>query len=307
MDYLKPALTINNQLHQLQKRGLIINDKAFAYNFLENVSYYRLAGYWWSLQSDKVNHIFKPNSDFTTVANLYNFDKELRALVFNYIEKIEISLRTRMIYQLSTQHHPNWFEDISLFKDSKAFYSNLFIIDEELKRCKEVFIKEHLKKYNTYTSNTQHFPRPPAWKTIEIISMGHLSKLYGNLKNNLIVKKDLPDALLVPNHIFFSSWLQSISLVRNFCAHHSRLWNKTLVTIPQIPSRPKGRWISKLPSPQAAAKLYPVLCCMKYLLNSIDPTNNFADELLQLCNKYPNIDINAMGFDRNWINEPLWS
>ncbi|MDI9859628.1 Abi family protein [Flectobacillus roseus] len=307
MQYSKPALTINDQLDQLENRGLLINDRNFAYNFLENVSYYRLAGYWWSLQSDKINHIFKPKSDFQTVANLYNFDKDLRALVFNYIEKIEISLRTRMIYQLSTQHNPNWFEDSSLFQNQADFKSNLDIIDDELKRCKEVFIKEHFKKYDSFSTKTPQFNRPPAWKTIEIISMGHLSRLYGNLKNNLKVKNDIPDAFLVPNHTFFSSWLQSISLIRNFCAHHSRLWNKTLVTTPRLPTRPKGRWIKNLPNSYSVQKLYPVLCCMRYLLNSIDPSNNFTDELQALCAKYPNIDIKAMGFDISWTNEPLWN
>lgn len=307
-DYIKPPLSIDEQLDKLIARGLIVNDRVFAYNFLENVSYYRLAGYWWSLQEDKVKHTFKKNSNFTTVANLYNFDKELRLLIFNYIEKIEISLRTRMIYQLSTQYHSHWFEDKTLFKNANIFDQNLKIIDDELIRCKEVFIKVHYGKYNTYSKSTQNHSRPPSWKTIEIISMGQLSRLYGNLNDKVKVKKDIAEVLLVPTHIFLISWLQSISLVRNFCAHHSRLWNKTLITPPKMPNRPKGKWITTVPNNNTDShkKLYPVLCCMRYLLNSIDPANNLTKELQQLCQKYPNIDIKAMGFDSNWLNEPLW-
>lgn len=89
----KSALTVKQQLDQLATRGLIIDNIEYATHLLQHISYYRLAGYWWSMQSDKVNHTFKPNSKFTDVIALYNFDRELRCLLFDVIEKIEISLR----------------------------------------------------------------------------------------------------------------------------------------------------------------------------------------------------------------------
>ena len=93
----KRALSIDEQINLLSNRGLLIEDLDFARETLSNVSYFRLSGYWWSMQSDKENHIFKPNSKFSDVVLLYNFDTELRNLLFEVIEKIEISLRTKLI------------------------------------------------------------------------------------------------------------------------------------------------------------------------------------------------------------------
>ena len=99
--YDKQAFTIDEQIKQLKRRGLIISASDNAEHYLSNISYYRLAGYWWPMQDDKINHIFKTNSKFCDVISLYNFDRELRLMLFDFIEKIEISLRTKLIYHLS--------------------------------------------------------------------------------------------------------------------------------------------------------------------------------------------------------------
>src|SRR5882724_11582436 len=101
MQYDKQTTTIEDQLLQLKSRGLVISVDLSASHYLSNISYYRLAGYWWPMQADKVNHIFKPNSRFEDVVALYNFDRELRLLLFDVIERIEIGLRTKLIYHLS--------------------------------------------------------------------------------------------------------------------------------------------------------------------------------------------------------------
>jgi abortive infection bacteriophage resistance protein len=44
MKYTKSALDIEQQIIQLQNRGLIINDEQVAKTSLKNISYYRLAG-----------------------------------------------------------------------------------------------------------------------------------------------------------------------------------------------------------------------------------------------------------------------
>ena len=101
MPFEKIAFTIKEHIELLKSRGLEIEDEKQASHLLNQVSYYRLAGYWWPMQEDKVNHSFKQDSIFPDVINLYNFDRELRILLFNVIERIEISLRTKLIYHLS--------------------------------------------------------------------------------------------------------------------------------------------------------------------------------------------------------------
>jgi abortive infection bacteriophage resistance protein len=93
----KTAISIGEQIIKLQERGLIVTENDNAAHYLSHISYYRLGEYWHSMQDDK-EHLFKQNSKFKDVISLYNFDAELRILLFGVIEKIEISLRTKLIY-----------------------------------------------------------------------------------------------------------------------------------------------------------------------------------------------------------------
>ena len=296
----KRAFSIQEQIDQLKERGLVIEESDNAEHYLSHISYYRLAGYWWSMQADKELHLFKPKSTFRDVIALYNFDSELRALLFGVIEKIEISLRTKLIHHLSIKINPWWFQDTSLFTDIRELIKTLASIDEEISRSKDAFIQEHKKKHKDDTRF------PPAWKTLELTSFGSLSKLYGNLKFSIPSKDDIAKEFGTANHTYLPSWLQSIAQIRNYCAHHSRLWNRNLPGRPKLLSKPPCAWVNDVPTENEFHKLYIHLCCMKYLLNIILPANDFTQRLNDLLGKYPSVDPNALGMKNNWQNEPLW-
>lgn len=299
MHYDKPAIPISDQIRLLESRGLSILDKELAIHFLKNVSYYRLAGYWWPLQEDKTEHTFKKGSQFETVIQLYNFDRELRLIVFNMIERIEIAIRTYLIYDFSNHYDPWWFEDVTLFKNHTYWKKHLQSIKKDISRSKEVFIAEHKKKYH------QDDRCPPAWKTLEVVSLGILSKLYANLRNNLPEKKGMAEKLGAGNHTYLSSWLQSISVVRNICAHHSRLWNRNLPTPPKLLTKAPLPWIKAIGVDRHS--FYPIASIMLYLLQTISPDNHFIQRIENLLAKYPTIDTKAMGFPEAWQEEDLWS
>jgi len=301
MKYSKKALSIEEQIDQLKKRGLIFENETKAVHYLANISYYRLAGYWWSMQDDKEQHRFKDSSTFENVIKIYNFDAELRILLFDVIEKIEISLRTKLIYHLSHEIGPWWFQDISIFLNTPALVKTLDNIREEVERSKDVYIKEHKKKYKL----DQRFP--PAWKTLELTSFGSLSKLYGNLNHRIKSKDEIAKSYGAVNHTYLPSWLQSIAQIRNFCAHHSRLWNKNLPGTVKLLPKPPDNWIADIPKAHEFQKIYVHLCLMRYLLNRIFPNNEFSIRLQELMRKYPNIDPMALGFKDNWTKEPLWA
>lgn len=300
MLYDKRAFSVEEQITQLEDRGLEIPDKAFAKHHLLNKGYYRLAGYWWSMQSDKEKHIFREGNSFENVIALYDFDQELRLLLFDVIEKIEISLRTKLIYYCSHAHGPWWFQDTTLFSDIPSLIKTLHTIEEEVCRSKDAFIKEHKKKYN----EDKRFP--PSWKTLELTSLGNLSKLYGNLKNNLAVKDTIAEDFYAVNHTYLPSWLQSITQIRNYCAHHSRLWNKNLPGAPRLLTNPPKAWVKDIPKQHEFQKLYVHLCIMKYLLNTIQPDNKFSGRLITLFEKFPTVDPNALGMKEGWQHEELW-
>jgi abortive infection bacteriophage resistance protein len=299
MIYSKKTFTIDEHIAQLVERGLTIKNIETAKHYLANVSYYRLAGYWWPMQSDKINHFFKPESTFDDVISLYNFDSELRILLFDVIEKIEISLRTKLIYHLSHEFDAWWFQNTAIFQDTMALIQTLSSIQEEVERSKDIFMKEHCKKYK------DDLRFPPAWKTLELTSFGSLSKLYGNLKNTVKSKEIIAEELGAVNHTYLPSWLHSIAQIRNYCAHHSRLWNKNLPGGLKILSKPPFRWVADVPTD--TQRIYLHLCVMRYMLNIIIPENTFATQLKVLIKKYPTVDPNALGLKPNWDEELLWN
>jgi len=301
--FKKIATTIPQQIELLKERGLIITKNDKAEKYLSHISYYRLGEYWYVMQQDKENHIFKSNSNFADVISLYNFDAQLRILLFDIIEKIEISLRTKLIYHLSHELDPWWFQNFTHFNDSLALVKTLANLEDELSRTKDVTIKNHNKKHK------DDLRYPPAWKSLEQTSFGSLSKLYGNLKHTISSKDTIAREYGAVNHTYLPSWLQSIAQIRNYCAHHSRLWNRNLPGTVKLLSNPPNLWIrdkENVPKQHEFQKLYVHLCLMKYLINNIQPNNNFTQRLNNLFITYPNVDPNALGMKPNWQQEPLW-
>lgn len=300
----KEALSIHQQIERLKERVLIIRAGDNAEHYLSHISYYRLGEYWYSMQYDKERHLFKENSRFSDVISLYNFDRELRILLLDVIEKIEISLRTKLIYYLSHEFDPWWFQNFNLFIDSMALVKTLSNLEEELSRSKDPTIKKHKKKHK----DDKRFP--PSWKSLEQTSFGALSKLYGNLNHRKVKSKDkIAEEYGAVNHTYLPSWLLSISQIRNFCAHHSRLWNRNLPGTVKLLSNPPYDWIRNerdVPKQHEFQKLYVHLCIMKYLLNRIAPANSFTLRLVKLFDKFQNVDQAALGMKRNWVDEPLW-
>ena len=212
--YTKQPISIVDQMEMLKNRGLLFDDEQAAVECLKIISYFRLANYWKPMESDKVNHVFKPKSKFENVVTLYNFDKELRTLIFSAIQSIEIALRTKVIQIVSSNCGAFWFADKSLFSNTTIFSKCLSNIEEELKRSKEDFLIEHFAKYDNP-------PYPPAWKTLEVSSFGTLSKLYCNLADNNL-KKQIAREFGLPQHLYLESWIKSLSVLRNCIAHHAR-------------------------------------------------------------------------------------
>lgn len=131
-----------------------------------------------------------------------------------------------------------------------------------------------------------------------------LPKLYKNFYDKAD-KKAVAEDFGLPQHEFLISWLESLTVLRNLCAHHARIWNRRYALKPQIPRILAGhKWLTDFSFPPD--KIYPQLCCIAYLLNAIDVQNNFSEDLKQLLKKYPSVDDAAMGFPKGWRKEPLW-
>ena len=273
---------------------MIISDESRVKRILNNISYYRLSGYWYPLLSDKTNHIFKPGSTFEQAYSIYKFDSELRKMILSEIEKIEVAVRTQIAYIMSNSYGGWWFQDNSLFNNPAKLAKTISNMDEELGRSDEEFIKSFK------TKNSTHFP--PSWIMLEITTFGTMSILYSNLKSSQCKRQiaryfGIADTVMV-------SWLHAMTYIRNVCAHHSRLWNRTFGISPVMPKKTAYSFIAM--PPRGTKHVYFILAIIQYWLNIINPNNTFHDKIKRLLIKYPNIDISAMGFLYSWESEPLW-
>lgn len=294
--YTKQPISIADQIAKLKSLGLVIADEAKAEKTLGEVSYFRFAAYLRPMEADKQTHLFKPNSSFENAVALYEFDGALRQILFAAIQRIEVALRAKIIQHFSMAYGAFWFMQMNLHESEHRFLENLNALDREVQRSKEEFIKAHFTNYDK-----PEFP--PAWKTLELASLGTLSKLYYNFADNK-VKKRVAREFNLPQHEILESWMRSLSALRNHCAHHARIWNRYLNATPQLNVNLRGTWITNCRID--ANKLYAFLCCMVYWLSSMGYGDEFKAQIKQLVAQYPSVDVGAMGFPTKWGNEPLW-
>ena len=180
--------------------------------------------------------------------------------------------------------------------DKRKFSENLATLQRELERTKEEFIKDHTAKYG----NTSF---PPAWKLLELVSFGCLTRLYRNFADTP-VRKRIARSFGVSKPEALESWMVAVNVLRNHCAHHARVWNRNLPNRPQLPPMMRNPWVSV--SGIAPTSLYAILCCIAYWLNGIDAQSTFVADLKALLAKYPSVRPSAMGFPNDWEQEPLW-
>lgn len=314
--YSKPALTIDQQINLLERRGLIITNHNRAVRHLSNISYYRLSAYMlpYRVLDASGNYLdqFVFGTTWDDVYNLYKFDRKLRLLVFDAIERIEIALRTQVIYQLSHKYGPHWQDNRSLFKGphknkktGKAYdvFQDIqkHINDQLTANQKATFIEHYINTYNNP-------PTPPSWMSVELLYFSELSKICQNL-NFRKDRTDIANFFGVKNDAIFCSWLHTLNYIRNICAHHSRLWN-ILVDITPMKYFNKDAnkiWLSndEVQTVQSS-KLHYTLCIILYLLQTVNPKTKFRQHFKDLLVKYPNVNVGYMGFPVGWENHPIW-
>ena len=216
----KDSRSIQEQIDLLKDRGMIIKDEEFARLHLSHISYYRLKGYWWDMQENKDLHLFKKESVFEDVISRYFFDKELRLILFDAIETIEIALRTKMIYHLSQTYGGLFYTDKKLFVNQSLHQQHIEDLMSEFMRSGEIFIKDFKHKYGVWengkcTSLTQ---QPDAWVIFEVATFGTLSKIYKNISHQLPEKAKIANDFGLNIHTELSSWLEAISYLRKYCS-----------------------------------------------------------------------------------------
>ncbi len=286
------AFTIEQQLELLLSQGLLIPNKEQAKFHLSTVNYHRLSAYFsifYDLTLGMERH-FKLNTHFEEVWDLYVFDRKLRVLTADALERIEIAFRTNLINFMSVKYGPHWYLEESIFKN-KVIHSNF------LKMVQGICDNSHELAIHQYNEKYFSPKYPPIWVLMESLSFGACSKLYKNIK---LIDDKRESALIFGYHpTLIDSWMNALTYTRNICAHHARLWNRWFVQEPKDIFVFNERMKNRKP-------FYQHICIIKKLLKTISPGNHWVRALYVLISEYKHFPVWKMGFIDDWENDPFW-
>ena len=278
----QPPMTIDEQIENLKAIGLIVADEEYAKKILNDISYFRLIKAY-SLNLKEKNGNYRDKVTFEQIVELYLFNANFRQIIFPEIEKIEINVRCRIANYFAQQYGVLGYLEADNFVNPEYHKAFLVDIEEEIRRnSKAPFVKNFRENYEG--------GKLPIYALVEVFSFGALSKFYKNMKNS--DKKAVAKSFGV-GYTYFESWLESISYVRNICAHYGRLYNAKLSKTPILYKEYSEAGIGN-------NRIFGVLLCIKHLLKKDSHWNLFVDNVEMLFDKYERVDIRTMGFSENW-------
>lgn len=326
-EYTKQWLSVEDQIDKLASRGVDIHERDSCEQLLRAVGYYRVTGYLYPFRESEVYvdenerprvHVlnrYRPGTSIRDALALIDFDRQLRMLVLDGIERIEVSLRMQVGFVLGRKSafaHLDPTTFVAAFTEGRTdsdaggpvpskHQEWIDRIRERQDSSDEAFVTHFREKYDN---------QMPIWALTEIMEMGHLGRLYGGLSNSLAT--EIADAYGTPSKKVMSSWIASLNYVRNVSAHHARLFNRKLVAAPSRPSQGKVPVLDHLRDESSSKQvfgLYNALAVMAYLLGSIEPDSRWPARIVGLIESFPaspSLTVESIGVPARWTELELW-
>jgi abortive infection bacteriophage resistance protein len=297
MKYLKQALSFPEQADRLLARGLL-TDRDTLIARLQSVNYYRLSAYWYTFRVvEDAEDRLMPGTTLEIVWDRYVFDRQLRFLVMDAVERVEVAIRTQIVNQHVLAHGPFGYLDRGTLPGIpvEAHRKLLEKVRNEARNSQEEFVRHYFGKYTM-----EH--DLPLWIACELMTFGNMLALFMGLRTR--VKKDVAQCygLTVP---VLGSWLKTLNQVRNICAHHARLWNRVYGVRAVMPDRlTYPEWHA--PVFVDGERTFGILTVLYYLLKQVAPQSRWRDRLTGLFDKHPDVPLRFMGFPENWMECPIW-
>ncbi len=311
--YSKNALAVSEQIEFLTSQGLLISNEQYVHDILSTVSYYRFSSYLLPFKlprQENLSRCFREGISFDQVWKLYQFDRELRLIVSDAIERIEVAFRAAITNVTSLKFDPFWYIDSQHFKKakvrktagvpqkSKDFYDDFYkSVKSICQKKQEVFIQHYYQNYSE-----PEFP--PIWMMIEALSFGAVSKMFDNIQS-MDIRNEIA-SVLGQHTTVIESWMRSLTYIRNLCAHHSRLWNRWLVIPPVIPKLDPLKKDMQ-PGSDGNFKFKLIAFVIIRLLEKISPQDDWKTQLYSLFEKYSEFPGVQMGFNPVWQEDLIWS
>lgn len=319
MPYDRPWKSFNEQLALLRSRGLQVEDESSALAWLQRAGYYRLSAYWYPFRvfrheqdpaSGEIRSLrtdaFMPGTTFEDAVALYDFDRKLRLLLADALERIEVSLRVEVAYRLGKTHtfahlqqdcfHPTFRGKIDPRTGRIAFEAWQQKYQSLVDRSREDFVKHYREK---------HGPDMPIWVAVEVWDFGAVSQL--------LAMKKVPDQAAVAARYgisdwkVFTSWVRALSYLRNLVAHHSRVWNRSMVSEPSMPILTGLPWTAAFSGkPDLLAKPFVYMAIARYLVEQLSPEADWQRRVADHLQAFPKqasqrkLSVSAMGAPADW-------
>ena len=324
-EYAKPWLTIAEQIDRLEARGVDVGSRAVAAACLAKVGYYRLSGYLYPSRccetySDggrkrtRVLSDYRPGTSIAYAVKVIDYDRALRMLVLDAVERIEVSLRMRIGHTLGARSafaHRDRASFVPTFTESRSDRVTgepisskhgewLERVQERQDGSDESFVAHFRERYEGIL---------PIWVLTELLELGHLGRLYGGLQNDLATA--IAAVYSTPSKKMLGSWIASINYVRNVAAHHARLFNRKLVVAPSRPRTGQIPLLDHLHATRGAKAdfgVYNALAVMAYLLRAIDPRCDWNRRVADHPRAFPTgaLTVADMGAPAAWFEHALW-
>lgn len=279
--YKKDFLDISKQVELLRSRGLVIENENDLKFYLKYINYYHLSAYFKTFQ-DK-NDRFRDGASFGDILNVYKFDKKLRLLLLDVLEKIEMSFKSVLSHNFSEEK-----KDIYWYLPEKNNYRDVLEkverIIEKTKDSKEVYIQHFFKKYNEEMNL-------PAWIFFEGLTFGDCSLIARNLSD--ADKEIVASFYRLPKRTSIQM-LHHLSLLRNLCAHHAWVWNRCFTFKTSIYKKYKNVFLDVRDD-----LLFVLIISAQIFIKKVSPTSDWLDKLEDLINEH-GIEADRMGFPVGW-------
>ena len=293
--YSKTFRSHAEQISLLSERGLAVRDSDAALHVLASMNYYRFTGYAIPFMSDREH--FRPGIAFDDVLSVCRFDSDLRDLFFEAIEAVELDFRARFAYRFSEMRGALGYRDSQNFTDASAHAKTLHRIEEEISRSKEICILHFKSEYCE--------GEIPIWAVVEVASFGTLAAFYNNLQTD--VQNAISSDYGIRGDVF-GSYIKHLSILRNICAHHARLYDRRFYGF-----RPLNEWrVQKLKYAQENRLFFPQCLLVYRLLKNVNTFDreNWRGRLLHRLEATPRFAVvdlpRIMGIPNDAATSDLW-
>lgn len=286
--------TLDQQIDILTDRGLNISSDEIeaTKDFLLKNNYYRISGYSLTLRD---HDAFYENATFQNIRDIYSFDHELRHILLSYLEMIEVQIKSVFAYEFSKEYGGTGYLKSSNFTNVSEYLRIINKANEQ--RDKNLSDEAYIQHYVNDLQEDM-----PIWAYVDLLTFSDISILFSisklDLQNTIAEHFGLKNNNKVD---ILREYLRGLTVLRNFCAHGRRLYNRLFVRKPTLNSKEKKLLLRDENGVLDNAHLFGFILEIKRILPT-EEFNELKESIVKLSKKYPFVSMKYYGFCKNWEN-----